>query len=76
MERINAGYTIIESVRTGRREEIVIARHPSAPAPFVVWDCLDGDNYNTGGYCQTYRQALLILADRLRSRYDYLPFDI
>lgn len=76
MERTNAGYNIIETVRTGIRSEIVIGRRPTAPAPFVVWNCLDGDNYYTGGYCQTYRQALLILAERIRDTYDYLPLDV
>ena len=37
--RENAGYKIIAAIRTGKHEEIVIGHHPTAPAPFVCWDC-------------------------------------
>lgn len=71
--RENAGYTIFHSIRLDDRTELVIGHHPTAPAPLVVWDCYDGDKYSNGGYCSTYRQALLIVSERIRSRYDSLP---
>lgn len=74
--RENAGYTIIQSVRLDASHELVIGRHPSAPAPYVCWYCRNGDDYDTGGYCRTYRQALLVLAERIRDNYDCIPFDL
>lgn len=71
--RACAGYIIIQALRLDSSHEIVIGHNPSAAAPYVCWDCRNGDDYNTGGYCQTYRQALLVLSDRLHDRYDYLP---
>ena len=74
--RENAGYTIVTALRIDSTHEIVIGHRPTAPAPYVCWDCRNGDDYNTGGYCETYRQVLLILSERIRNRYDYLPFEI
>lgn len=75
MERINAGYRIVESVRLDNCNEIVIGEAVSKtrPAQYVCWDCTDGDNYNNGGYCDTYRQALNVLSERITRRYDFLP---
>ena len=73
--RACAGYIIIQSLRLDPSHEIVIGHNPRAAAPYVCWDCRNGDDYNTGGYCQTYRQALLVLAERLHDRYDYMPFE-
>ena len=74
MARINAGYTIIASLPLDARHEFVIGMRPTPDcAPFVVWDCTDKDDYNNGGYCNEYRQALEIISDRIRTRYDYLP---
>ena len=75
MERINAGYRIVEAVRLDNCNEIVIGEAVSKtrPAQYVCWDCTDGDNYNNGGYCDTYRQALNVLSERITRRYDFLP---
>ena len=71
--RENAGYAIFQTVRLDQRTELVIGHNPAAASPLVVWDCYDSDNYNNGEYCSTYRKALEIIADRIRSRYDFLP---
>lgn len=71
--RACAGYIIIQALRLDPSHEIVIGHNPRAAAPYVCWDCRNGDDYNTGGYCQTYRQALLVLSERIHDRYDYLP---
>mgnify|MGYP000814091926 CR=1 FL=1 len=42
--RINAGYTITDSVHIGKAE-FVIGEMPNAPAPFVTWECKNGNNY-------------------------------
>lgn len=76
MKRINCGYEIIASIPTDNTHELVIGRHPTAPAKYVCWDCTNGDNYNNGGYCQTYRQALAVVAERINNRYDYLAREL
>ena len=45
--RINAGYVITDSVFIGEAE-FVIGKMPNAPAPFVTWECKDGNNYFLG----------------------------
>lgn len=74
-KRINAGYEIIRSLAIDAKHEIVIGKHPTAPATYVVWDCYKGDDYRNGGYCMTFRQALAIIAERINNRYDNLPVD-
>ena len=70
-----AGYTIIQAISLDAAHEIVIGYNPFAVAQYVCWDCTNGDDYNTGSYCQTYRQALLVLSERLHDRYDWLPLE-
>lgn len=73
--RENAGYTIVQSIKTGANEEIVIGFHPKAAARYVCWDCLNGNNYFNGGYTLNYRQALAVMAERINRRYDSLPVE-
>ncbi|MFQ6963483.1 MAG: hypothetical protein ACLRR6_05055 [Oscillospiraceae bacterium] len=47
--RTNAGYTITDSVHIGKAE-FVIGEMPNAPAPFVTWECKNGNNYFWGHY--------------------------
>ena len=74
-KRINEGYEIIRSLAIDSKHEIVIGKHPTAPATYVVWDCYKGDDYSNGGYCMTFRQALYIIAERINTRYDNLPVE-
>ena len=53
--RTNAGYIITDSVHIGKAE-FVIGEHPGAPAPYVTWECKDGNNYFWGHYL-TSREA-------------------
>lgn len=55
-ERKNAGYTIIQSLMIGNAE-FVIGHHPSAPAPYVTWECMNGDYYFWGHYCNNRMEA-------------------
>ena len=73
--RENAGYKIIAAIRTGKNDEIVIGHNPERYAPFVCWDCHHGNDYDNGGYTQNYRQALLVMAERIKNRYEYLPVE-
>ena len=73
--RVNVGYEIIRSMRLDAKHEIVIGKHPTAPSSYVCWDCTNGDDYNNGGYCSSFRQALLIMAERITNRYDWLPVE-
>ena len=60
-ERINAGYTITDSLHIGKAE-FVIGENPVAPAPYVTWECKDGNNYFWGHY----------LTDRMAAEQDLL----
>lgn len=53
--RINAGYVITDSIHIGNAE-FVIGEMSNTPAPFVTWECKDGDNYFWGHY-HTDRKA-------------------
>lgn len=65
-QRINAGYQIVSAIQITETEELVIGKNMNAPSPFVVWDCSGGNNYNTGRYCNSYRQAVRILGELLK----------
>ena len=71
--RENAGYKIIVAVPSAKGEEIVIGYNPAALAKFVCWDyTIANDNYFNGGYTFNYRQALLVMAERIQKQYDNL----
>lgn len=74
-ERTCAGYKIVRSLRIDDAHEIVIGKAPNAPAQYVCWYCSNGNSYDTGAYCQTFRQALLVLAERIQKGYFTLPLD-
>lgn len=48
-ERINAGYTITDSIRIGTTE-FVLGERDGAPAQYVTWECKGGSNYYWGHY--------------------------
>ena len=75
MERINEGYKIVQAVRIGRTEEVVIGFNPKAVQPYVCWYCLNGGNYFTGHYDYSFKGALKDLAVRIINVYDSLPHD-
>lgn len=66
-ERINAGYTIVESVTVGDTE-FVLAENPKAPDPYVTWRCNGGADYNWGRYFRSYHQARTNLFERALER--------
>lgn len=47
--RINQGYVITDSIHIGKAE-FVIGEMSNTPAPFVTWECKDGNNYFWGHY--------------------------
>lgn len=61
--RINAGYVITDSVFIGEAE-FVIGKMPNAPAPFVTWECKDGNNYFLGHYFEDRQSAERDLLER------------
>lgn len=61
--RINADYTITDSIHIGEAE-FVIGEMPDAPAPFVTWQCKDGDNYFWGHYLSDRQAAERDLLER------------
>ena len=61
--RINAGYTITDSIHIGNAE-FVLGEFPGAPAPYVTWECKDGDNYFWGHYLSSRDAAEKDLLER------------
>lgn len=61
--RKNAGYTITDSIRIGNAE-FVIGYHPTAPAPYVTWECANGNHYFWGHYLSDRQAAERDLLER------------
>ena len=66
MSRTNAGYTITDSIFIGNAE-FVIGYNPSYSAPYVTWECKDGNNYFWGHYLSKRRAAEKDLLDRAQT---------
>lgn len=63
-KRINAGYEIIQSIKV-RNTEIVLGYNEKATAAqYVTWQCVNGDNYFWGHYCNDELQAQRDLLER------------
>lgn len=56
MDRINAGYTITDSIFIGS-VEFVIGHDPENTAPYVTWTCKRGNNYFWGHYLGSRKAA-------------------
>lgn len=65
-ERINAGYTITDSIHIGNAE-FVIGEHPKAPDPYVTWECSGGNNYFWGHYFSDRKSAEMNLLERAQA---------
>lgn len=61
--RINQGYVITDSIHIGKAE-FVIGEMSNTPAPFVTWECKDGNNYFWGHYLTTRKAAERDLLER------------
>lgn len=68
-ERKNASYTIVQSLMIGDAE-FVIGHNPAAPAPYVTWECKDGNNYFWGHYMTERHQADRDLLERAKAELD------
>lgn len=68
-ERKNASYTIVQSIMIGDAE-FVIGHNPVAPAPYVTWECKDGNNYFWGHYMAERHQADRDLLERAKAELD------
>lgn len=68
-ERKNAGYTIVQSLMIGNTE-FVIGHHPAAPAPYVTWECKDGNNFYWGHYMKERHEADRDLLERAKLELD------
>ena len=69
--RINQGYVITDSIHIGKAE-FVIGEMSNTPAPFVTWECKDGNNYFWGHYTSNRYEALKDLCQRAEQEIDYL----
>lgn len=73
-KRINCGYEIVTALRCSKRMELVIGYNPEAPNRWVCWYCYDGNSYSTGDYCNTFKEALQSLADRINRNMSFSDF--
>lgn len=62
-QRINAGYTITDSVTIGKTE-FVIGQNKAQPPMYVTWACMGGSNYFWGHYMASREAAERDLLDR------------
>ena len=62
-QRINAGYTITDSIQIGAIE-FVLGEHATAPSRYVTWECRDGSNYYWGHYMDDGLSAVKDLLER------------
>lgn len=69
-QRENAGYVITDSIHIGKAE-FVIGEMPNAPAPFVTWECKNGDNYFWGHYLSDRQAAERDLLERAGRELEY-----
>ena len=69
--RKNAGYIITDSIHIGNAE-FVIGEFPGAPAPFVTWECKDGNSYFWGHYLTTRQNAEKDLLERAGQEREWL----
>ena len=68
--RINQGYVITDSIHIGKAE-FVIGEMSNTPAPFVTWECKDGNNYFWGHYPTTRKAAERDLLERAVQELEY-----
>ena len=68
--RKNAEYIITGSIHIGNTE-FVIGEMPNAPAPFVTWECKDGNNYFWGHYLSDRKATERDLLERAGRELEY-----
>lgn len=62
--RMNAGYTITDSVHIGNAEFVIGENHTQYGTMYVTWECKDGDSYFWGHYLSSRQAAETDLLDR------------
>ena len=62
-QRVNAGYTITDTIHIGATE-FVLGEHTIAPSRYVTWECRNGSNYYWGHYMSDRLDAVKDLLDR------------
>jgi len=71
-KRTNIGYKITDSLHIGNTE-FVIGYNSKTSMPYVIWECLNGDNFYFGHYVSNRAEAernLLERATKARNRQD------
>lgn len=69
-QRVNAGYTITDSLHIGTTE-FVLGEHTTAPPRYVTWECKNGSNYYWGHYMSDRLDAVKDLLDRAGQELEY-----
>ena len=75
-ERSCAGYKIIADLPLKKDESLVIGHNPKAVNPYVVWYCECGLEFNTGAYCNTYDEAMGVIAERIKTNKGWIMKEV
>ncbi len=70
--RINAGYTITDSLFIGESEFVIGKADTAYGTKFVTWECTNGDYYFWGHYMNDRRAAEQDLVQRATERLSLL----
>ena len=75
-ERYCAGYKIIAELPLQKNEALVIGHNPKAVNHYVVWYCNGEFDFNTGAYCDTYDEAMGVIAERIKSNMAWIMKEV
>ena len=75
-ERYCARYKIIAELPLGKDESLVVGHNPNAVNHYVVWYCNDGFDFNNGAYCDTYDEAMGVIAERIKRNMTWIMKEV
>lgn len=75
-ERSCAGYKIVAELPLKKNESLVIGHNANAVAHYVVWYCNGEFDFNIGAYCDTYREAMDVVAERINKNRTWIMKEV
>lgn len=73
MDRINENYLITDSISVGG-VEYVLGVHTNHQNMYVTWECVGGDDYRRGYYCNSEVSAKADLINRALHAVEYWAY--
>lgn len=62
--RTNEEFAIIDSIVVGNGIEYVVGQRDTDFEPYVVWECINGNEYRQGDYCNDPLDARTYMRER------------